>query len=349
MSLNRGASDNDDPFAGLGMQPQQLQDYNYMQTPPSMYQQQQQQPQAPQYQAAYQQPPPLMQQQQQHTTISSPAQPPTNGLFLGLTDTPPPPQRMPTTHTDSNPQDYSGGGGGGDALMTSFNNDSIGEEEEGVHHEEEVEDRELVRAQEAAMYAEEVLEGQTKTQEAQAKRGPLGFGLLPKAQTFLQNKQEKMTTAKQNMFQNKKTQSDAIGTTGFDDNTTPSWVTTDHERPPWFSSEHHKKDNNQDSQEQKEKPASQGKGAAVMGATVIGGVAGAVMLGPIAAVVAAGGAAYAAGTKDGPLGTVLRKSGGAVAHVGSAAKRVEDRTGVVKKTASGVAKGVGWIAKKATS
>ena len=86
-----------------------------------------------------------------------------------------------------------------------------------------------------------------------------------------------------------------------------------------------------------------------MGATVIGGVAGAVMLGPIAAVVAAGGAAYAAGTKDGPLGTVLRKSGGAVAHVGSAAKRVEDRTGVVKKTASGVAKGVGWIAKKATS
>lgn len=346
MSLNRGASDNDDPFAGLGMQPQQLQDYNYMQTPPSMYQQQQ--PQAPQYQSAYQQPPPLMQQQQQHTTISSPAQPPTNGLFLGLTDTPPPPQRMPSTHTDSYPQDYSGGGGGGDALMTSFNNDSIGEEEEGVHHEEEVEDRELVRAQEAAMYAEEVLEGQTKTQESQAKRGPLGFGLLPKAQTFLQNKQEKMTTAKQNMFQNKKTQPDAIGT-GFDDNTTPSWVTTDHERPPWFSSEHHKKDNNQDSQQQKEKPASQGKGAAVMGATVIGGVAGAVMLGPIAAVVAAGGAAYAAGTKDGPLGTVLRKSGGAVAHVGSAAKRVEDRTGVVKKTASGVAKGVGWIAKKATS
>ena len=344
MSLNRGASDNDDPFAGLGMQPQQLQDYNYMQTPPSMYQQQQ--PQAPQYQSAYQQPPPLM--QQQHTTISSPAQPPTNGLFLGLTDTPPPPQRMPTTHTDSYPQDYSGAGGGGDALMTSFNNDSIGEEEEGVHHEGEVEDRELVRAQEAAMYAEEVLEGQTKTQESQAKRGPLGFGLLPKAQTFLQNKQEKMTTAKQNMFQNKKTQSDAIGT-GFDDNTTPSWVTTDHERPPWFSSEHHKKDNNQDSQQQKEKPASQGKGAAVMGATVIGGVAGAVMLGPIAAVVAAGGAAYAAGTKDGPLGTVLRKSGGAVALVGSAAKRVEDRTGVVKKTASGVAKGVGWIAKKATS
>ena len=88
-----------------------------------------------------------------------------------------------------------------------------------------------------------------------------------------------------------------------------------------------------------------GKGAAVMGATVVGGVAGLMMMGPLVGIAAAGGACYAAGTKEGPVGSLLRGTGSLAASAGGAAKRFDDKHHVVGKTVSGLATGVGWIVK----
>lgn len=88
-----------------------------------------------------------------------------------------------------------------------------------------------------------------------------------------------------------------------------------------------------------------GKGAAVMGASVVGGVAGLMLVGPLVGVVAAGGAAYAAGTKEGPVGSILRGTGSLAATAGGVAKRFDSKHQVVGKTLNGVATGVGWVVK----
>lgn len=87
------------------------------------------------------------------------------------------------------------------------------------------------------------------------------------------------------------------------------------------------------------------KGASVMGASVVGGVAGLMLMGPLVGVVAAGGVAYAAGTKEGPVGSILRGTGSLAATAGGAAKRFDNKHHVVGKTVNGLATGVGWVVK----
>ena len=90
-----------------------------------------------------------------------------------------------------------------------------------------------------------------------------------------------------------------------------------------------------------------GGASAIAGASVVGAVAGLALLGPLAGVVAAGGAAYAAATqKDTVLGKTLQGTGSVVAKAGSAAKKFDDEHNIVSQAASGVAKGVGWVAKQ---
>lgn len=72
-----------------------------------------------------------------------------------------------------------------------------------------------------------------------------------------------------------------------------------------------------------------------------------VALGPVVGVAAAGAMAVQAarGGDDG----ILRSAGRAVATVGGVAKRFEDKHGVGKKAATGLAKGVGWAVSAAAS
>ena len=76
---------------------------------------------------------------------------------------------------------------------------------------------------------------------------------------------------------------------------------------------------------------------------MLGGVAGLVALGPVVGVVAAGSAAYGACTQGGVVGDALRGTGSLVAKAGSAAKTIEQHTGIASGAAKGVVKGVGWM------
>ncbi|CAB9523922.1 expressed unknown protein [Seminavis robusta] len=97
---------------------------------------------------------------------------------------------------------------------------------------------------------------------------------------------------------------------------------------------------------EKEEKKKKGMGGAVGGAAAVAGVAGLMLVGPIVGVAAAGGAAIVAATNKGAAGSALRASGVAAAKVGSSARKLEQKTGVVKKSASGIATGVGWVAGK---
>jgi hypothetical protein len=214
-------------------------------------------------------------------------------------------------------------------------------------------DPEIRRAREAALYAEGMLlEESTKRKQTQG-RGPLGFGFLPKAHGLFSSIQTTTTTTQDT---NPRPPSPRCDIHVDDVVLGPA---TDDDRPPWFSTTTAHQNNSQTS-DYGISGSSSGRGdsgssgpppkksAAVMGASVVGGVAGLLVLGPLAGVAAAGGVAYAAATKEGGIGNVIRSTGGLVAKAGSAAKRFEDEHGVVSKTASGVAKGVGWIAKQTT-
>lgn len=81
------------------------------------------------------------------------------------------------------------------------------------------------------------------------------------------------------------------------------------------------------------------------GAAVAGGLVGAVLLGPVVGVLAAGGAAIAATTKS-QAGEVARASGTAMAGVGDELKRFDQKHHVVDKTTQGIVKGANWVSKK---
>ena len=118
------------------------------------------------------------------------------------------------------------------------------------------------------------------------------------------------------------------------DNTVPAWATPattattigggdyDGRVPAW-----NRTNDNTDTSQQQQPVNNQrdgegpGKGARVLGASALAATVGALAIGPVAAVVAAGGAAYAAGTQGGLVGGTLRGAGGVVARAGSSAKQ----------------------------
>ena len=87
------------------------------------------------------------------------------------------------------------------------------------------------------------------------------------------------------------------------------------------------------------------KGKVVAGAAVAGGLAGLVLVGPIVALLAAGGAAVAT-TRPGAGGNVARAAGGAAASVGGELKRIDREYKVVNRTSTGIKKGYKWVSKQ---
>jgi hypothetical protein len=81
------------------------------------------------------------------------------------------------------------------------------------------------------------------------------------------------------------------------------------------------------------------------GAAAVGGIAGLVLGGPLLAVAAAGGAAYAV-TSKGSAGGMVRKGGDAVADAGVSLKRYNRKHQVVQRTANQVTQGCSWAAKR---
>ena len=81
------------------------------------------------------------------------------------------------------------------------------------------------------------------------------------------------------------------------------------------------------------------------GAAAVGGIAGLVLGGPLLAVAAVGGAAYAV-TSKGSAGGVVRNCGDAVADAGVSLKRYNRKHQVVQKTANQVTQGCSWAAKR---
>lgn len=268
--------------------------------------------------------------------------------------------------------------------MDNHSNDDInsGNAKEGEIDELECEDKEFRQAQEAALYAEEMI----KKEFEEKNKASLELNLLPKAQNFWNDKfarqQEPnsgtspfsarsaasmtaMATAREE--ENEKTassfQNNQYGESSGDSpcSDTPSWISPATEKQPNnaksdYGLEPEKKSifgfgfgssNTQGEEEKDHRTPKPSKGAAVLGASVIGGVAGLMTIGPLVGVVAAGGAAAAAANRDNSsVGTVLHAGGGLVAQAGSAAKRVEDEHGILRKTATGLGKGIGWIAGK---
>jgi hypothetical protein len=97
--------------------------------------------------------------------------------------------------------------------------------------------------------------------------------------------------------------------------------------------------------ENSDQPSGKHRQRQVVGAAVVGGLAGLVFLGPISAVALAGGAAFVATTK-GKAGEVARATGEVTAQAGRRLKRFEQKHNVVKKTSKGVVKGCNWVSKK---
>ena len=231
------------------------------------------------------------------SSTSTTIDPSLSGMFLGLDSQQPPP---PVSN-----------------FVTSSNNEDV-----------PLEDRELIQAQEAAMYAQEVLQKQAKEKE---KR----FGFRPKIPTIPIPKVPKVPTIKWGANTKQTPQmgegeespknyqeewnSDGNGDITIqvdDDNINdvkrPWFQKQDQEntvsssddkdiRPPWLRA---KKRNNPESQNNGSSSSNNtnnnsnindsnkpGTAAAVMGAATLGGVAGFVALGPLAAVVAGAGVA----------------------------------------------------------
>jgi hypothetical protein len=293
------------------------------------------------------QPQQLNQQQQQHFQQPYPhqqqsqqvLQPPTyqdasavNGLFLGL-------EGSATTNTN-----------------------------QAFHDEQQEEDRELRQAQEAALYAEGILRRQKEDREkARREGGLLGFGLLPKAQTFLQTKQQtwsqqmtqtqeqtnrELSTPQRNYQESYGDDGDNVVIQVDDVEFTGNGDTAQEKRPPWFQAKKAPQQqptsgNDNGNSKDSEKMNKPGAAAAIGGAAALGGVAGLIVLGPIAGVVAAGAIAIQA-ARGGDNG-IARGTGRVVATAGSAAKRFEDKHGVGKKAGSGLIKGIGWAVSAANS
>ena len=225
---------------------------------------------------------------------------------------------------------------------------------------EDGEDPELRRALEAALYAEGLLKEESKKQKAAKAKGPLGFGILPKAQNLFKSEEPYVSpqgnpNLTPNVNINREPKADIHVDDIYDED-----GNRDDDRPSWLSSGKKSsaeadygigggtvaKYNGDGEIQGRQEGSTPKKSAAVVGASVVGAVAGLVAVGPIVGIIGAAGAAYAAGTKEGIVGDAMRGTGSLAAKAGSAAKKFEDNHGVGKATVSGIAKGVGWIAKQ---
>jgi fructose-specific phosphotransferase system IIC component len=83
----------------------------------------------------------------------------------------------------------------------------------------------------------------------------------------------------------------------------------------------------------------------VKGAAVAGGMTGFVLLGPAAAVLAAGGAVLATSGK-GEIGKAARATGDTVSDLGKSLKKFDEKHNISKKTAKGIVKGCDWVSKR---
>ena len=234
------------------------------------------------------------------------------------------------------------------ALTTNNNNQGDDSKEEGEDTEE---DKMFKQAEQAALEAEKMIKMQAEeTKKKQEEGGLLGLGIkAPQMPHLFGNNNDTNAdgttttpTKKAPWFQTATTTRDASTPPwhGTPQNATAHAATSDFGIPP--PATHDLTTTPSGGQNGNGTP---GKGAAVMGATVVGGVAGLMMMGPLVGIAAAGGACYAAGTKEGPVGSLLRGTGSLAATAGGAAKRFDDKHHVVGKTVSGLATGVGWIVK----
>ena len=98
-----------------------------------------------------------------------------------------------------------------------------------------------------------------------------------------------------------------------------------------------------DNDEQQRKPGTQRQ---VGGAAVVAGLAGALLVGPVVGLAAAGGAAVLAARNKGSAGNVARASGEAAANTGQRLRKFDQTHQVTAKASKGIAKGAKWVADK---
>jgi len=84
----------------------------------------------------------------------------------------------------------------------------------------------------------------------------------------------------------------------------------------------------------------------VGGAAVAAGVAGALLMGPVLGLAAAGGAAVLAARNKGPAGNVARASGEAVSNTGERLRKFDQKHHVTATASKGLAKSAKWVADK---
>lgn len=84
----------------------------------------------------------------------------------------------------------------------------------------------------------------------------------------------------------------------------------------------------------------------VGGAAVVAGIAGALLMGPVLGLAAAGGAAAVAARNGGRAGDVARASGDAVTNTGQRIRRFDRRHHVTSRAGEGIARGAKWMADK---
>ena len=220
------------------------------------------------------------------------------------------------------------------------------------------EDAEYRRAMEAALYAADVIQHEQE-QQKKKKGGPIlmGFGSILSTTQGLFSPSSSATTSQQPASISLPTPS-AQYDIHVDDVLDDDNDSTNRNRlPPWLQSSNQHTNTNtsrntsqppQMGEQDEEQKQGTARSAAVVGASVVGAVAGLAVMGPIAGVVAAGGAAYAAATKEGRMGNVLRGTGAVVAKAGVAAQQFEQHHHLVANTASGVAQTVGWVSRRTT-
>lgn len=82
------------------------------------------------------------------------------------------------------------------------------------------------------------------------------------------------------------------------------------------------------------------------GAAAVGGIAGFIFMGPVVALVVAGGVAVAAATGKGAVGDVARATGDVACHAGDRVQQFNRKHKKTKKTSRGIVKGCHWVSKK---
>ena len=103
-------------------------------------------------------------------------------------------------------------------------------------------------------------------------------------------------------------------------------------------------DNGNDNNNKTDKSA--GTKRQVGGAAVAAGIAGALLVGPVVGLVAAGGAAVVATKHHGAAGNVARASGDVVANAGERLRQLDQKHKVTHKATKGFVKGAEWVSHK---